>query len=161
MDILQAMRESGNWTPVMMLSAATDRQDILKAYELGCDDYVAKPFSMDILIRKIAAFLRRTQLIAEQGATAFHLDSAYFDAVTQTLNGYHLSVKENEVLMILCRHKNQCVERSFILKQVWKEDSVFASRSLSVYINRLRKMVENDKVKILTVHGKGYKIVDT
>ena len=160
LDVLKALRESGNRTPVLFLSASNDKQQILEAYESGCDDYVVKPFSLDILICKINAFVRRTKRMEEQGAIAFRTGRTYFDSVHQTLNGQHLSAKESEVLLLLFRNKNQCVERSMILKQIWKEDSVFASRSLAVYINHLRKMLEKDKVKILTVHGKGYKIVD-
>ncbi len=92
----------------------------------------------------------------------FELGNVTFDSVHQTLGTKRLSARESEVLLMLCRNRNHMVERSQILNTIWHDDSFFASRSLSVYVNHLRKYLEDAPcpLQIMVVHGKGYKMVD-
>lgn len=161
LDVLRALREAGRDIPVLILSSRTADEDILEAYNAGADDYMCKPFSMDILIAKVEAFRRRLQGLSEQQQTTFQLGKITFDSVRQTLGGERLTARENDLLLLLCRHWGSVVDRSYILKAVWSKDDYFASRSLSVYINHLRKLLNNNPaVEVISVHGKGYKLID-
>ena len=159
-QLMKSVRESGMLIPIIVLSAKTDREDIIRGYQLGCDDYLTKPFSMDILICKIEAILRRYRMASQTDEMEFDLNGLYFDAVRQTLGDKRLSSRENELLLMLCQNMDKTVERSRILMTLWGSDTYFNSRSLSVYVNHLRNYIGKDNVvKILSVHGKGYKLV--
>lgn len=158
-ELLQAIRESGSEVPVIFLTERKANEDIVKAYELGCDEYLIKPCPMDILLCKIRAIMRRCQLNKRNTEVEFDLGNGiHFDSVRQTLNGQHLSARENDLLLILCRNLNETVDRNLILRNLWTQESYFASRSLSVYINHLRKHLEGTNRQIIGVHGKGYKL---
>ena len=159
-QLMKSVRESGMLIPIIVLSAKTDREDIIRGYQLGCDDYLTKPFSMDILICKIEAILRRYCMANQSDEMEFDLNGLHFDAVRQTLGDKRLSSRENELLLMLCQNMDKTVERSRILMTLWGSDTYFNSRSLSVYVNHLRNYIGKDNVvKILSVHGKGYKLV--
>ena len=143
-EVLSYLRQAGKQVPVIMLTSRSAKEDVLRAFELGCDDYVTKPFSMDILIYRIQADLAGKR----------------FDSVHQTFDGKHMSSRESDLLLMLCRNMNNLVERHAILAALWKTDDYFASRSLSVYINHLRRFLDDTGYRILGVHGKGYKLVD-
>ena len=145
--------------PVIVLTTRTDRESQLRAFQLGCDDYQTKPFSMDILICRIEAILRRLRTAEENRQRVFTLGDKVFDSVHQTFDNQHLSGRMNDVLRLLCRRQDTVVERHFILSEVWQADNAFASRSLSVYINHLRNMLIPCGYKIMAVRGRGYKLV--
>jgi DNA-binding response OmpR family regulator len=160
-ELLKLIRQKSEKLPVIMLSAKTDRDDIIRAYELGCDDYVTKPFSMDILICKIDAVVRRCRMSSASEQTAWPLGELMFDSVRQQLGDKHLSSRENDLLRMLCQNMNDLVDRNRILMSIWGEDTYFNARSLSVYVNHLRNYLgENSPIRIISVHGKGYKLVD-
>lgn len=159
-DLLKQIRVSLPNMPVIMLTAKTDRDDIIYAYELGCDDYVTKPFSMDILICRIEAVMRRYRHTLEAEQTEWQLGDLVFDSMRQLLGERHLSSRENDLLKILCQNMNELVDRNRILMTIWGADTYFNARSLSVYINHLRKYLgEATPVRIMSVHSKGYKLV--
>jgi DNA-binding response OmpR family regulator len=159
-ELLKVLRPQHADMPVIMLSAKNDRDDIIRAYELGCDDYMTKPFSMDILICKIEAVLRRYRIKLESEQTVWQLGELEFDSVRQRLGEQHLSTRENDLLKMLCVSMNSLVDRNRILMSIWGADTYFNARSLSVYINHLRKYLgENTPMRIMSVHGKGYKLV--
>ena len=159
-ELLKLIRSQFSELPVVMLTAKTDRDDIMHAYELGCDDYVTKPFSMDILICKIEAVLRRCRHSQETDQTEWQLGEVTFDSVRQVLGEYHLSSRETDLLRMLCQNMGNVVERNSILMRIWGADTYFNARSLSVYINHLRKYLgDNSPIRIMSVHGKGYKMV--
>lgn len=159
-QLLKNLRDSQNDIPVIIITAKSDREDIIKGYQLGCDDYMTKPYSMDILICKIEAILRRVNVGDLSDEMQFDLCGIHFDAVRQTLGDRHLSSRENELLLMLCQNMDQTVDRNRILMALWGSDTYFNSRSLSVYINHLRNYIGKDSaVKILSIHGKGYKMV--
>ena len=160
-ELLKLIRSKYSNLPVVMLTARTDRDDIIQAYQLGCDDYVSKPFSMDILICKIEAILRRCRINELSSQTEWQLGEKRFDSVRQLIDEQHLSSRENDLLKILCQNMNSLVDRNHILMTIWGEDTYFNARSLSVYINHLRKFLgENSPIRIMSVHGKGYKMVN-
>lgn len=160
-ELLKLIRQKSEKLPVIMLSAKTDRDEIIRAYELGCDDYVTKPFSMDILICKIDAVVRRCRMSSASEQTAWSLGELMFDSVRQQLGDKHLSSRENDLLRMLCQNMNNLVDRNRILMSIWGEDTYFNARSLSVYVNHLRNYLgENSPIRIMSVHGKGYKLVD-
>ncbi len=159
-EVLSQLRKSENDIPVIMLSARQAREDIMRAFQLGCDDYVTKPFSMDILICRIQAVVRRYKASSESAATSFMLGSVTFDSVRQTIGDRHLSSRESDLLLMLCRHMNQVVDRHLILCTLWQTDDYFSSRSLSVYVNHLRGHLQNTGYSIIGVHGKGYKLIE-
>ena len=159
-ELLKLVRNQYPLLPIVMLSAKTSRDDIIRAYGLGCDDYITKPFSMDILICKIEAILRRYRLSLETEQVEWELGGLLFDSVRQQLGDKHLSSRENDLLKMLCVNMNSLVDRNRILMSIWGADTYFNARSLSVYINHLRKYLgEGSPVKIMSVHGKGYKLI--
>lgn len=161
-ELLQAIRETGSEVPVMFLTERKATEDIVRAYNLGCDDYLTKPCPMEILLRKIRALVRRCYLNKINNEVEFDLGNGiHFDSVRQELAGTHLSARESDVLLILCRNLNQTVDRNIILRSLWNQESYFASRSLSVYINHLRNHLAGTNRTILSVHNKGYKLIDT
>jgi len=159
-SMLQEMRASGINLPVIILSDRGEKEDIIAGYKAGCDDYVTKPFSMDILICKIKAILRRSQMEDANQETLFTIGNVTYDAARQTIGKKRLSTRENDLLLMLCRKSNQLVERSVILKALWQSDNYFSSRSLAVYVNHLRHLMSDIKgARIVAVHGKGYKLI--
>lgn len=159
-ELLKLIRAQYPHLPVIILSAKADRDDIIAAYNLGCDDYMTKPFSMDILICKIEAILRRARIIHESEQTEWQLGDMVFDSVRQLLGDTHLSTRENDLLKMLCQGMGQLVDRNRILMSIWGADTYFNARSLSVYVNHLRKYLgEDTPIRIMSVHGKGYKLV--
>lgn len=159
-ELLKLIHSQHTELPVIILSAKTDRDDVIRAYELGCDDYMTKPFSMDILICKIEAVLRRYRMHLESEQTIWQLGNLVYDSVRQQLGTKHLSSRENDLLKMLCISMNNVVDRNRILMSIWGADTYFNARSLSVYINHLRKYLGSDTpVRIMSIHGKGYKLV--
>ena len=159
-ELLKLIRSAFATLPVVFISEKKDNDSIIRAYELGCDDYIFKPFSINILTYQIEAILRRCQNGNTQKQTEFDLGDVHFDSVRQTLGEYHLSTRENELLLMFCQNMNNLVERNYILMSLWGEDTYFNARSLSVYVNHLRKYLgEDSPMRILSVHSKGYKLV--
>ncbi len=160
LELLKILRDCNNQIPTLFLTGKSDKEDILRAYQLGCDDYMIKPFSMEILVYKIEAIMRRYRAGMRDGELEFDLAGVHFDGIRQRLGDKHLSSRENELLLMLCQNMNNLVERNRILMSLWGTDTYFNSRSLSVYVNHLRNYLgEDSPVRIMSVHGKGYKLV--
>lgn len=158
-DLLREIRHRQAALPVIVLTTRTDREDQMRAFQLGCDDYQTKPFSMDILICRIEAIMRRVRRDEESKQRIFDLNGHTFDAVHQTFDGQHLSGRESELLLMLCRHQDEIVDRHRILASLWKEDNAFTSRSLGVFINHLRAFLRPAGYDIYAIRYKGYKLV--
>jgi two-component system, OmpR family, response regulator len=168
MDGLTLAREIRNIEPeipILFLTAKNQKEDILEGFRTGADDYITKPFSMEELLYRIQAILKRTT-----GSTNLKKEDLYtignytFDPLKQLLSfggdPVKLTTKESELLELLCRHGNEVLERNFALKSIWIDDNYFNARSMDVYITRLRKYLKKDpSVKILNVHGRGYKLL--
>ncbi|GET30170.1 response regulator transcription factor [Prolixibacter sp. SD074] len=151
--------------PVIFLTAKNMKEDVLEGFKLGADDYLTKPFSMEELIFRIEAILRRTEGEGQEGnQEVFKLGKYTFDSQKQTLTDgkemQKLTTKESELLRLLCVNVNKVLERNFALKTIWVDDNYFNARSMDVYITKLRKHLKNDPdVEIINVHGKGYKLI--
>ncbi len=151
--------------PIIFLTAKSMKEDTLQGFKAGGDDYITKPFSMEELLLRIKAILRRT--IGEHKEpvkTQFELGAFVFDFKNQVLklNGeeQHLTSKENALLKMLSQHANQLMDRNQALLAIWGDDSYFNSRSMDVYIAKLRKYLKDDQgVKIINEHGKGFRLI--
>ncbi|MCU0407908.1 MAG: response regulator transcription factor [Bacteroidales bacterium] len=153
--------------PIIFLTAKNQREDVLEGFKSGADDYITKPFSMEELLYRIEAILRRTSPspTGHPGRMDIYTIGSYtFDPLKQTLqhkdSQIKLTTKEAELLELLCRQGNEVLERNYALRTIWVDDNYFNARSMDVYITRLRKYLKKDSsVKILNVHGKGYKLL--
>ena len=149
--------------PIIFLTAKSMKEDIFQGFKIGADDYLTKPFSMEELLFRIEAILRRTKgTLASQDV--FQIGKFKFDTQKQQLidgeSVVKLTTKESELLKLLCNNANKVLERNFALKTIWVDDNYFNARSMDVYITKLGKHLKDDpSVEILNVHGKGYKLV--
>lgn len=151
--------------PIIFLTAKSLKDDIVEGFTVGADDYMTKPFSMEELLFRIKAILRRSSSnnISENNEM-YSIGEFEFDSQKQIL--FHgdkiqkLTTKESELLKLLCNNMNNVLERNFALKTIWQEDSYFNARSMDVYITKLRKYLKDDQsIQILNIHGKGYKLI--
>lgn len=151
--------------PVIFLTAKNMKEDVLEGFKIGADDYITKPFSMEELIMRIEAILRRTSQESQGNAQpVFTLGKFTFDTRKQTLsegdNVVKLTTKESDLLKLLCQNANKILERNYALRSIWIDDNYFNARSMDVYITKLRKhLKEEPSVEIINVHGKGYKLI--
>ncbi len=151
--------------PVLFLTAKNMKEDVLEGFKLGADDYITKPFSMEELIMRIEAILRRTSQEGQASSQqVFTLGKFSFDTRKQTLSegeeSVKLTTKESDLLKLLCQNANKVLERNYALKSIWIDDNYFNARSMDVYITKLRKhLKEEPSVEIINVHGKGYKLI--
>ena len=151
--------------PVIFLTAKNQEENIIEGFKSGADDYITKPFSMEELLYRIEAILRRiTNTGINKKLDSYILGDYTFDPLNQLLTygdkQIKLTTKESELLELLCRYGNETLERNFALKTIWIDDNYFNARSMDVYITRLRKYLSKDpSVKILNIHGKGYKLI--
>lgn len=158
--LIKELRAEGRNEPIIFLTDSNVRQDQIRAYELGADDVVVKPFSVDILLCKVHALVRRYKEVLLSPETVFDLGGKIFDSVKQVIGEHRLSGRENELLLMLCQGMNAPVDRHRILRTLWQKDDFFSTRSLAVYINRLRGVLEGTNCRIVSVHGKGYKLIN-
>lgn len=148
--LAEAIRKDGKRVPIIMLTARSMSEDKIKGFSLGIDDYITKPFNEVELVCRIHAILERVQAYKPKthDVPEFEIGQYAYNCKTQTLNGLgnakRLTKKEAEILKILCRSKNEIVDRSEILKQVWGDDDYFMGRSLDVFISKLRKYLKED-----------------
>lgn len=150
--------------PIIFLTAKSMKDDVLEGFSRGADDYITKPFSMEELLFRIEAILRRTQGKRGEDKQTWEIGKYTFDVKKQELdlngNKQKLTTKESDLLKLLCNNMNEVLERNFALKAIWIDDNYFNARSMDVYITKLRKYLKGDpRVQIINVHGKGYKLV--
>jgi len=164
--LAKKIREKNATIPFIFLTAKTLKEDVLEGFSIGADDYITKPFSMEELLYRLKAILRRTSenQEGEKDQSVFQVGKFTFDSNKQMLwNGekeQSLTTKESELLRLLCVNQNQMLERNYALRTIWGDDSYFNARSMDVYITKLRKYLKDDpSIQILNVHGKGYKLI--
>lgn len=161
----QEIRSNNPDVPIIFLTAKSLKEDILEGFKIGGDDYITKPFSMEELLFRIEAILRRVKGNKGKDVIAYKLGCFTFDVQKQTLslNGGEsekLTTKESDLLNLLCSHANDILERNFALKTIWIDDNYFNARSMDVYITKLRKKLKEDEsIEIINIHGKGYKLI--
>lgn len=159
------IRKKDKDIPIIFLTAKSLKEDKLKGFDLGGDDYITKPFDEDELVRRINAILKRTTSVQDTSALSFKLGNFEYNHVNLTLrideNESRITQKEGEVLYMLLQSKNNVVRREDILVKVWGENDYFMGRSLDVFITKLRKHLKPDpQVKIENVHGVGFILSD-
>ncbi|MDL2257172.1 response regulator transcription factor [Bacteroidales bacterium OttesenSCG-928-I14] len=163
-EMVKQLRQYDKTTPVLFLSARSSIQDVVHGFELGANDYLKKPFSIQELIVRLKALLGRAYSPAPQEKTRFEIGRYSFDSVTQNLTHdgikQELSHRESEILKRLCDNKDQVVNTRNLLLDLWGDDSFFNARSLHVFITKLRhKLSADERIRIVNVRGIGYKLI--
>lgn len=159
------IRGTDKVVPILFLTAKTLQEDKLRGFELGADDYISKPFSMEELLMRMKAILRRAgQNNNSSKNNIFQLGEFKFDYNRQLLvlgeDEQKLTSKEAELLKLLAENLNQVLDRSEALTKIWYDDSYFNARSMDVYVTKLRKYLKgDDNVELLNVHGVGFKLI--
>jgi DNA-binding response OmpR family regulator len=166
LTLAKEIRVTNKQIPIIFLTAKSMKEDTLEGFNAGADDYITKPFSMEELLVRIQAVLRRSnkQIAISNQQTQFEIGAYKFDSEKQMLdyngNSLKLTTKESGLLRLLCIHKNDVLDRNFALKTIWHDDNYFNGRSMDVYIAKLRKYLKDDqKVEIINIHGKGFKLL--
>lgn len=151
--------------PILFLTAKTMKEDKLEGFSLGADDYLTKPFSMEELVARIEAILKRTSNSEQPINTTYTIGEFTFDPETRMLrkgeDENKLTTKENHLLKLLAKNKNEVLDRQAALRSIWGDDNYFNGRSMDVYIAKLRKILKADEsIEIMNVHGRGFKLID-
>ncbi|HNZ41781.1 MAG TPA: response regulator transcription factor [Bacteroidales bacterium] len=164
--LAKEVRKKDKKIPILFLTARSLSDDILKGFQIGADDYITKPFNMEVLLMRMNAILRRAGGGAKTGnaGNTYRLGDYVFDHNRQVLTilgkEQKLTSKESELLKLLCENANDLLDRSIALKEIWHDDSYFNARSMDVYITKLRKYLrEDDSIELINVHGTGFKLV--
>lgn len=163
--VAEKIRSLDEQVPIIFLTAKTLKEDVLKGFKVGADDYIRKPFSLDELLARIEVLLRRVKGNDAAIMPYYQIGKYLFDTQNQTLafeeeEPIRLTTKESDLLSLLCAFANRTLERSYALKKIWENDNYFNARSMDVYITKLRKMLKGDPtIEIMNVHGKGYRLV--
>lgn len=159
------IRKLNENVPIIFLTAKSLKEDKLKGFDLGGDDYITKPFDEEELVRRINAVLKRSGVQTEPSEMHFKLGKFDYNHINLTLTidskESRITQKEGEVLYLLLQSKNNVLRREDILVKVWGENDYFMGRSLDVFITKLRKHLKPDpQVKIENVHGVGFILSD-
>ncbi len=164
-SLAKHIRERDADVPIIFLTAKSMKEDRLEGFSIGADDYVTKPFSVEELMMRVKAVLKRTQSGQQQAReqAKYHVGDYVFDAEQRLLTfadeTRNLTHKESELLKTLCASTGMVVRRSDALKKIWGDDNYFNGRSMDVFVTRLRKYLKNDaNVQIVNVHGMGFKL---
>ncbi len=168
-EMVRRIRRTDRTTPVLFLTARSAVNDVVEGFELGANDYLKKPFGMQELIVRIKALLGRARTASENRHTespghCFEVGAYRFNPVTQRLQHagteQELSHRESEILRRFCEHRNSVVVSRDLLLELWGDDSFFNSRSLHVFITKLRRRLSHDeRIRIVNVRGIGYKLI--
>lgn len=159
--IAAEIRKINSGVPILFLTAKTLRDDVLKGYRIGADDYITKPFDTEVLIFKLRAILKRQSGKLPKESDFYQIGSYLFDFKLRTVerdsNKQKLSPKEAELLKMLCDNQNELLPRETALKKIWGDDGYFTARSMDVYLTKLRKLFTEDPlVEIRNIHGSGF-----
>ncbi|MCF8367682.1 MAG: response regulator transcription factor [Bacteroidales bacterium] len=160
------IRKYDTKTPIIFLTAKTLKDDRIKGFMVGCDDYISKPFSTEELSMRIKAILKRCQNnngFQEPEDTEFEIGSFKFDHINMLLKQgetvHNLTRKETALLKLLCIYQDKLLSRETALKSIWGDDDYFIGRSMDVFISKLRKYLRSDpKIHITNIHGTGFKL---
>ena len=164
--LAKEIREENNLVPIFFLTAKNLKEDVLKGFKVGADDYMTKPFDSDVLLAKIKAILNRKNIVVEPVDDTFEFSFSDFRFNSKLRfikykdgESIKLSPKESQLLRLLVLHINDLLPREVALNKIWRDDNYFTSRSMDVYIAKLRKFLSADKkVQILNIHGEGFRL---
>ena len=165
--LAREIRDKNKEIPIIFLTAKTMKEDVLKGYKVGADDYLNKPFDSEVLLMKIKAIMQRksSEVKAENTKFEFQIGKFNLNSKLRFLTfeddePIKLSPKENELLKMLALYENDLMPREVALTKIWRDDNYFTSRSMDVYIAKLRKYLKLDEnVEILNIHGEGFRLV--
>ncbi len=160
--VAKKIRAESDIMPIIFLSTKNQEEDKLRGYDTGADDYMAKPFNMSELIKKIEVYLRRTKKMYSENILEYKIGTlvfAYTDLkIITPREVFNITQREADLLRFFCEHENKVVKREEILVNVWGKDDFFLGRSMDVYISKLRKYLKEDsKVILETIHGLGFR----
>ncbi|WP_300665041.1 response regulator transcription factor [Fluviicola sp.] len=150
--------------PILFLTAKAMKEDKLEGFESGADDYMTKPFTMEELLARIEAILRRTGTPDTDESEIQQIGTIQYEPVSRILHlkdeQKKLTTKEGQLLHLLCKNRNEVLDRQAALRAIWGDDNYFNGRSMDVYIAKLRKLLkEDERIEILNIHGKGFKLI--
>ncbi|MCB9032681.1 MAG: response regulator transcription factor [Chitinophagales bacterium] len=163
--VAEEIRADDAEVPIIFLTAKSMKEDKIKGLTIGADDYITKPFSMEILELKMNAILRRTEKVeVKQAENEYFAGNSRLDYKNHKLivkgKEIKLTTKENELLRLFFERQDELLERDIALKHVWQDDSYFTARSMDVFISKIRKYLKaDDTLTIMNIHGQGYKLV--
>jgi len=164
-SFVKEVRRSDQDTPLIFLTAKSMKEDKIQGFKLGCDDYLTKPFSVEELLLRITAVLKRCRRdTATATLASFEIGRYHLDCTRQTLSldekRIKLTPKESDLLSLLCRNMNRTLSRGDALREVWGEETYFSGRSMDVFVSKLRKYLKDDpNVEIMGIHGKGFRLI--
>lgn len=166
-SIANSIKATDTNVPFIFITAKTLRNDIVEGYKTGADDYITKPFDSEILLYKIRAILSRGILgNSDRKDDIYTIGGFSFDYRSRTLfnnntsNNYTLSPKESELLKMLVAQNGEILPKAVALNSIWGDANYFTSRSMDVYVAKIRKLLSSDKrLKIITHHGSGYRLI--
>lgn len=163
-EVAASIREKDVDIPIIFLTAKSTKEDKIHGLRLGGDDYITKPFSIEELILKIEVFLKRSGQPRLEFIEVHNIGEYTFSVKNQRLTFNNkikeLTQRESELLCMFCENRDTIVKRDDLLMKVWGDDHYFASRSLDVFVSRLRKYLREDpKVKIENIHNVGYRLI--
>ncbi|MDP3313527.1 response regulator transcription factor [Lutibacter sp.] len=167
-SLAKDIRATNKDIPIIFLTAKTMKEDVLKGYQAGADDYLNKPFDSEVLLYKIKAIMQRkeTEQTIEEEIFEYNIGRFYFNSKLRHLSfnneeSQKLSPKESKLLKLLANYKNDLMPRELALTKIWRDDNYFTSRSMDVYIAKLRKYLKLDEnVEILNIHGEGFRLIE-
>ena len=165
--LAKEIRSKDKTTPIVFLTAKSMKEDVLKGYKIGADDYLTKPFDSEILLKKLEVLIQRTQKIIKKSKpkSRILIGDFIFNPRLRTLiykkdAPTNLSPKENQLLLMLVENQNDLLSRNKALEEIWSDDNYFTSRSMDVYIAKLRKYLRQDtSVEIVNIHGEGFRLI--
>jgi DNA-binding response OmpR family regulator len=165
--LAKEIREKNKEVPIIFLTAKALKEDVMKGYKVGADDYLNKPFDSEVLLMKIKAIMQRktSDSVADSKEFEFQIGNFFLNSKLRFLSykkedPVKLSPKENDLLRLLALHKNDLMPRELALTKIWRDDNYFTSRSMDVYIAKLRKYLSKDEgVEIINIHGEGFRLV--
>ena len=165
--LAKEIRSKDKTTPIVFLTAKSMKEDVLKGYKIGADDYLTKPFDSEILLKKLEVLIQRTQknIKKSKPKSRILIGDFIFNPRLRTLiykkdAPTNLSPKENQLLLMLVENQNDLLYRNKALEEIWSDDNYFTSRSMDVYIAKLRKYLRQDaSVEIVNIHGEGFRLI--
>ncbi len=167
LTLAKEIREVNDSIPLIFLTAKNLKDDVLKGFKIGADDYLTKPFDSEILLAKIKSILNRKPSVNTEVEDIFEFDFGEFSFNSKLRilthkegSSFKLSPKENQLLKMLVLNFDDLLPRDIALNKIWRDANYFTSRSMDVYIAKLRKYLENDSsLKIINVHGEGFRLM--